>query len=377
APFPFPAALAIVLSCLFSGAHSQTPRAPQESGVPLEGLGQEQPYSPVRAVPAANASGSAAGSGPSEPPLLPVCARPADIRHAFTYINTIVSCAIFVVGIVGNSTLLRIIYKNKCMRNGPNVLIASLALGDLLYILIALPVNVYKLLAKDWPFGVQVCKLVPFIQKASVGITEGTCASQVAPAALSPFPAALSPFPPQFYRDVKDWWLFGFYFCLPLVCTGIFYTLMSCEMLSKRNGMRIALNDHMKRRREVAKTVFCLVVIFALCWLPLHLSRILKKTIYDQTDPNRCELLSFLLVMDYFGINMASLNSCINPVALYFVSRKFKNCFQSCLCCWCQRPALSITPTDEKGSVGKWKATGQELGLDRSSSRLSNKYSSS
>lgn len=37
---------------------------------------------------------------------------------------------------------------------------------------------------------------------------------------------------------------------------------------------------------------------------------------------------SFLLVMDYFGINMASLNSCINPVALYFVSRKFKNCFQ-------------------------------------------------
>lgn len=50
---------------------------------------------------------------------------------------------------------------------------------------------------------------------------------------------------------------------------------------------------------------------------------------------------------------------------------------QSCLCCWCQRPALSITPMDEKGSVGKWKANGQELGLDRSSSRLSNKYSSS
>ena len=125
----------------------------------------------------------------------------------------------------------------------------------------------------------------------------------------------------------------------------------------------------------MAKTVFCLVLIFALCWLPLHLSRILKKTIYDQNDPNRCELLryarthtrtrththiyiyipregntqkkllfarlrlpdvvtatlcpaSFLLVMDYIGINMASLNSCINPIALYFVSQKFKNCFK-------------------------------------------------
>lgn len=45
------------------------------------------------------------------------------------------------------------------------------------------------------------------------------------------------------------------------------------------------------QRREVAKTVFCLVLVFAVCWLPLHLSRILKLTIYDEKDPNRCELL--------------------------------------------------------------------------------------
>ncbi|XP_005046241.1 PREDICTED: endothelin B receptor-like isoform X2 [Ficedula albicollis] len=332
------AALPILLSCLLSGALTQSPEPFQGSTVPPELPSQRHPHAPEQ--PGSNLS----GSSPSEQPLPPVCARPADIRHAFKYINTVVSCSIFLVGIVGNSTLLRIIYKNKCMRNGPNVLIASLALGDLLYILIALPVNVYKLLAKDWPFGVQVCKLVPFIQKASVGITVlSLCALSIdryravaswsriqgigiplwkavevlliwALAVVLAVPEAIafdmvelsyweqhlwvcmlaseqkSRFM-RFYRDVKDWWLFGFYFCLPLVCTGIFYTLMSCEMLSKRNGMRIALNDHMKRRREVAKTVFCLVVIFALCWLPLHLSRILKKTIYDQTDPNRCELL--------------------------------------------------------------------------------------
>lgn len=49
--------------------------------------------------------------------------------------------------------------------------------------------------------------------------------------------------------------------------------------------------DRLLQRREVAKTVFCLVLVFALCWLPLHLSRILKLTIYDEKDPNRCELL--------------------------------------------------------------------------------------
>ncbi|XP_006633024.2 endothelin receptor type B-like [Lepisosteus oculatus] len=399
---------------------------------PREGPGR-------RGLTGVGAAGSPGWNASSDLPALsnpprsyfpPMCAKPTEIKHAFKYVNTVVSCLIFVVGIIGNSTLLRIIYKNKCMRNGPNVLIASLALGDLLYILIAIPINVFKLLAEDWPFGVHVCKLMPFIQKASVGITVlSLCALSIdryhavtswsrvkgmgiplwkavevtliwVAAVLLAVPEAIAfdmmemPYrgsklrvcllhPHQdssfmkFYQDVKDWWLFGFYFCLPLACTGVFYTLMSCEMLSRKNGMRIALNDHMKQRREVAKTVFCLVVIFALCWLPLHLSRILKKTIYDQNDPTRCELLSFLLVMDYIGINMASLNSCINPVALYFVSQKFKNCFQSCLCCWCQRPSRNIAPTDERGSAARWKGHCHENGLDRSSSRSSHKYSTS
>lgn len=37
---------------------------------------------------------------------------------------------------------------------------------------------------------------------------------------------------------------------------------------------------------------------------------------------------SFFLVLDYIGINMASLNSCINPIALYMVSKRFKICFR-------------------------------------------------
>jgi len=75
---------------------------------------------------------------------LPPCKDPTSIKLYFKYINTIISCVVFVVGIVGNATLLKIIYQNKCMRNGPNALIASLALGDLIYITIDIPINVYK-----------------------------------------------------------------------------------------------------------------------------------------------------------------------------------------------------------------------------------------
>lgn len=84
-------------------------------------------------------------SMPRRPRVLPpMCTGPTEIRDTFKYINTVVSCLVFVVGIIGNFTLLRIIYKNKCMRNGPNILIASLALGDLLHIMIDIPINVYK-----------------------------------------------------------------------------------------------------------------------------------------------------------------------------------------------------------------------------------------
>ncbi|XP_048827513.1 endothelin receptor type B-like [Brienomyrus brachyistius] len=338
------------------------------------------------------------GSVQTSPVTPPPCAVPMSISHYFKYINTLFSCLVFVVGIVGNATLLRIIYQNKCMRNGPNALIASLALGDLIYISINIPINVYKLLAMRWPFsehpfGLFLCKLVPFLQKASVGITVfNLCALSVDRfravvswsrvqgvgiplvtaieivsiwilSIVLAIPEAvvfdmvsfsyenvtmktcmLNPQTPfmMFYTKAKDWWLFGCYFCMPLACTAFFYSLMTCEMLHRRNGdLRIALTEHLKQRREVAKAVFCLVLIFALCWFPLHLSRILKKMVYAQNDRGRCDLLRFLLVLDYLSKNLATINSCINPIILYFVSKKFKNCIKSCLCC-CYHPGSLI-----------------------------------
>ncbi|KAM3857470.1 endothelin receptor type B-like [Diretmus argenteus] len=333
-----------------------------------------------------------------QPVAPPNCLHVTTIKTAFKYINTVLSCVIFAVGIVGNATLLRIICQNKSMRNGPNALIASLALGDLIYVAIDIPINVYKLLAMRWPFsdsvvGLFLCKLFPFLQKASVGITvlnlcalsvdryravvswsrvQGTGIPTVTAveivmiwllSVVLAVPEAvgfnmvtfdynnvtmttcmLQPKTPFmiFYRDAKDWWLFGFYFCVPLACSAVFYGLMTCEMLRHQKGsLRIALSEHLKQRREVAKAVFCLVLIFALCWFPLHLSRLLKKIAYKSYDERRCDLLNFLLVLDYFSINLATINSCINPIILYFISKKFKNCFKSCLCCWCYSGSLS------------------------------------
>lgn len=120
--------LALLLSCCTGGGQGASPTLPTAGA-------------------AANLSSSAAARAPP----YPKCSVKVAIGATFKYINTAVACLVFVLGIIGNSTLLRIIYKNKCMRNGPNILIASLALGDLLVVLVCIPVTVYKV--SGWAGG--------------------------------------------------------------------------------------------------------------------------------------------------------------------------------------------------------------------------------
>lgn len=52
----------------------------------------------------------------------------------------------------------------------------------------------------------------------------------------------------QFYRDAKDWWLFGFYFCVPVVFSATFYGLMTNNMLKHQKGsLKISLSEHLKQ----------------------------------------------------------------------------------------------------------------------------------
>uniref|UniRef100_A0A673G5H9 Endothelin-1 receptor-like n=1 Tax=Sinocyclocheilus rhinocerous TaxID=307959 RepID=A0A673G5H9_9TELE len=265
--------------------------------------------------------------------LPPACLRRTYIEGLFKYVNTVLSSLIFVVGMVGNATLLRIIYLNKTMRNGPNALIASLALGDLIYIAIDIPINVYKLLAMRWPFddsvfGLFLCKLMPFLQKASVGITVlNLCALSV-----------------DRYRAVASWsrvqgvgipvstaveivciWLLAVVLAVP---EAIGFTMVSFDY----NNVTIRtcmLKPETPFITVTTRNKMQFFNVYFVQFIDFHLFVLLFLC------------LSFLLVFDYLSINLATINSCINPIILYFVSKKFKNCFRSCLCCWCY-PAGSL-----------------------------------
>lgn len=87
------------------------------------------------------------------------------------YIVPVLFAIIFIVGVLGNGTLIYTVARNKTMRNVPNMFIVSLAVGDLFLIMVSVPLasTVYTL--KGWPFGGALCKLSTFVEMTSLGVS--------------------------------------------------------------------------------------------------------------------------------------------------------------------------------------------------------------
>ena len=81
----------------------------------------------------------------------------------FTFVTSIVFptmfIVVFLVGLVGNATLVYTILANKSMRTKSNVLIVSLAAGDFLLILVSVPFAALYYTTDGWWYGHAMCKV--------------------------------------------------------------------------------------------------------------------------------------------------------------------------------------------------------------------------
>lgn len=96
-------------------------------------------------------------------------------QHVHVWLPGICIAAVYgviiTVGLVGNVTLMKTCLSVKSMRTVPNLLLSSLALGDLLLLITCAPVDASRYLLDRWLFGRVGCKLIPFIQLSSVGVS--------------------------------------------------------------------------------------------------------------------------------------------------------------------------------------------------------------
>ena len=79
---------------------------------------------------------------------------------------------IITVGLIGNITVIKTFSSAKStIRNIPNIFMTSLALGDVMLLVTCAPVDASLHLAENWLFGRLGCKVIPFIQLTSVGVS--------------------------------------------------------------------------------------------------------------------------------------------------------------------------------------------------------------
>ncbi|XP_069188168.1 neuropeptide CCHamide-1 receptor-like [Procambarus clarkii] len=329
----------------------------------------------------------------TEPPYFPIHERPE------TYIVPIVFFFIFVVGVAGNGTLVFMFAKYPNMRNVPNTYILSLALGDLLVVIFAVPFVSIIYVTEKWPFGEVICRVSEFMRDTSVGVTVFTLTALsadrymaivdpvgkragavahrstmavtaviwvlavvlAAPAGIFsnlraagtgngeivvcyPFHPLLGPSYPRINVVAK----FAVYYLLPLLIITTFYLLMARHLMQAAASLPGEAQHqrhyvrHVAARRKVAKLVLAFVVIFAICYFPNH---VFLLWFYFNPNVER-DYNHFWNAFRWIGFCLGFINSCINPIALYCISGTFRKNFNRHLfCCLCPEAAQSRTWT--------------------------------
>ncbi|XP_015781292.1 neuropeptide CCHamide-1 receptor [Tetranychus urticae] len=322
-----------------------------------------------------------------------------------TYIVPLIFGILFVVGLIGNGTIVYVFLRNKTMRTIPNTYIISLSIGDLLIITGSLPFvsTIYSF--DSWPYGSFLCKLSEFFRDVSMGVTvfsltvlsadrymaivlplrrftssrhkeltlaiagfiwlvscllafPGAYNSFVLQLSITPdktiyvcypFPASLGTNYAKFIVLTK----FIILYALPLFIISIFYLAMARYLLSSTgpSGFSNSANQtHLrltKARTKVAKTVLSFIILFAFCFFPNHVFMIgfyFYPNLFTYLTP-------FWHYLRIVGFILAFGNSCLNPVALYIVSGSFRSHFDKCLFrCFCKKANYPVFTNDLNGS---------------------------
>ncbi|XP_048478718.1 neuropeptide CCHamide-2 receptor isoform X3 [Plutella xylostella] len=307
-----------------------------------------------------------------------------------TYLVPVLFAIIFVVGVLGNGTLVIVYVRHRGMRNAPNTYIFSLALADLLVILICVPFVSVIYTLESWPWGELICRISEAAKDVSIGVSVFTltalsaerycaivnpfrklqlrklplvCATVIwAAALLFAVPAALfsstptvllqdnitiyycTPYP-KGWKNYTKWMTLSkavIYYALPLLVISIFYSLMARRLLASTKEMPGALHAgqgeaQAKARKSVACMVLIFVIVFFVCFLPYHTFEVWFY--FSPTAEN--DYNDWTHAWRIIAFCLSFLNSCVNPVALYCVSGVFRQLFNRYLCC--RRGALHPT----------------------------------
>ncbi|XP_006782348.1 prosaposin receptor GPR37-like [Neolamprologus brichardi] len=334
------------------------------------------------------------------------------------YAVLITAALIFTVGIIGNVSIMCIVCHNYYMRSISNSLLASLALWDFVIIFFCLPLVVFHELTKKWLLGEFSCRIIPYLEVVSLGITTFTLcalcidrfraatnvqiyyemienwASTTAKLAVIWVGALLLALPELLIRqlvteddeppdvtpcercvvristDLPDtlyvlgltynsarlWWYFGCFFCLPT----LFTICSSLATASKIRNAEWACVRGGKKQLQLESQMNCAVVALAIlygfCIIPENICNIINVYMAATIPRRALDILHLVSQMMLFC------KSAVTPVLLFCLCQPFARAFLDCCCCCCDECGPPHSPTTATSNVDN-ECTTTELEL--------------
>ncbi|CAL8242200.1 unnamed protein product [Merluccius merluccius] len=321
------------------------------------------------------------------------------------YAIACVSAVIFLAGVAGNIAILCIVCQNYYMKSISNSLLANLAAWDFVLVFFCLPMVVFHQLTQSWLLGDFTCKVVPYLEVASLGVTTFTlcalcidrfraatnvqmyyemienCTSTTAKLAVIWIGALLLALPELLirqlvveeasapdeppsercvvristelpdtlyvlgltYEGARLWWCFGCYFCLPTLFT------IGCSLVTARKIRRAERASSVRGNKKQIRlesqmncTVVALAIVYGACVVPENICNIAAAYMAAGVPERAMAALHFLSQLLLFC------RAAVTPALLLLLCRPLGRAFLDCCCCCCC--AAHAPPSSAAGS---------------------------
>ncbi|XP_048762698.1 orexin receptor type 2-like [Ostrea edulis] len=293
---------------------------------------------------------------------------------------------LFCSGLIGNTLVCYVIYTCHHMQTFVNMFIFNLAVADFLVILVCLPSTMMADVTETWYLGETMCKVVPFLQTTSVTVSVLTLSA----ISVERYFAICKPWTRRLSRRfilriIIAIWFIGIVVSIPdlvyysvtttfqesvtfylrycsrrwtvrdnmiynLVILIVLYSIPICLMaytyaiiskqLWRKDLPGIVEAEHrpmnkmvssgpesqLRSRQRAAKMLIAIVVVFAVCYLPVHVLNLTRYTASFGEIP--AKWISIIVLTSHI---LCYANSVVNPFIYNFMSAKFRKEFQSVL----------------------------------------------
>ncbi|XP_078357137.1 QRFP-like peptide receptor [Oculina patagonica] len=291
---------------------------------------------------------------------------------------------IMFASLIGNVLVICVVIMNRQMRTVTNYLIVNMAVADLLITAFSMPV-VIKLLVTghmDWSSGVFseiLCKIISFSHSLSVASSVLSLAAIavdrflaiiyplkrymtfqksygimavvwiVGIAISSPFLYALKVtsvegnwycveiWTPAFTEEASKHFtvvLFVAFYVVPLLTISVLYSFVVHKLWVRKVPGNPCVENQLRAQRsnkKVLKMLITVVILFALCWLPVYISQFI---FFFDKENFPCGPPAVPVFMGYF---LGHTNSAINPAIYFIFNADFRKGFKDLLQCNCNR----------------------------------------